>query len=176
MRRIARDDRGTSTMEFALILPVLVLLLVGIVDIARALNAYIVVGSASQEGARYAIVNPTAAPSAIASAARTRAEPLNTASLAITAEYYDNAAATFRPWPSAGIPAITAEYYDNAAATFRPWPSAGIPASSPNTTGVLVRISASYPWSAVSAVAGTFFSGGSGSATLTTSSLMEARR
>jgi len=152
MRRIARDDRGTSTMEFALILPVLVLLLVGIVDIARALNAYIVVGSASQEGARYAIVNPTAAPSAIASAARTRAEPLNTASLAITAEYYDNAAATFRPWPSAGIPA-----------------------SSPNTTGVLVRISASYPWSAVSAVAGTFFSG-SGSATLTTSSLMEARR
>ncbi|TMG48152.1 MAG: hypothetical protein E6H91_06990 [Chloroflexi bacterium] len=152
MRRIARDDRGTSTMEFALILPVLVLLLVGIVDIARALNAYIVVGSASQEGARYAIVNPTAAPSAIASAARTRATPLDTASLAITAEYYDNAAATFRPWPSAGIPA-----------------------SSPNTTGVLVRISASYPWSAVSAVAGTFFSG-SGSATLTTSSLMEARR
>ncbi len=152
MRELRDGDRGTTTLEFALLLPILVLLVVGFVDIARALNAYIIVGGASQEGARYAIVNPTAAPSAIASAARTRAHPLDTAALAINAEYYDNAAATFRPWPSAGIPA-----------------------SSPSMTGVLVRVSASYPWSAVSAVAGTFFSG-SGSATLTSRSLMETRR
>lgn len=152
MHELRRDEQGTSVVEFALLLPLLVLLTVGFIDIARAMNAYVVVGSASQEGARYAIVNPTAAPSAIASAARERVQPLDPSTLGVTAEYYDNAAATFVPWPSAGIPA-----------------------SSPGVTGVMVRINVSYPWSAVSAVAGTFFSS-TGTRTLTTSSIMETRR
>lgn len=152
MHKLKRDQRGTSTVEFALLLPFLILLTVAFIDIARAMNAYVVVGSASQEGARYAIVNPTAAPSAIASAARMRVQPLDPSTLGVTAEYYDNAAATFVPWPSAGIPA-----------------------SSPGVTGVMVRVNVSYPWSAVSAVAGTFFSS-TGTRTLRTSSIMETRR
>ncbi|MEK6227451.1 MAG: TadE/TadG family type IV pilus assembly protein [Chloroflexota bacterium] len=141
-----------STIEFALILPLLILLTVGFLDVARALNAEIVLASASQEGAHYAILNPAAAPSAIASAARARTEPLSPSSIVVTAEYYDNAAATFRPWPSGGIPT-----------------------SSPATTGVLVRVGVSYPWSAVSAIAGNLLSS-TGSNTLTASSLMETRR
>ena len=152
MRKLVLGEGGVSTIEFALIVPVLILLTAAFLDVARALNAAIVLGGASQEGAHYAVLHPTAAPSAIASAARTRTEPLSPNSIAVTAEYYDNAAATFRPWPSAGIPS-----------------------SSPRPTGVVVRISVSYPWSAVSALVDSFFSG-TGSRTLTASSLMETRR
>jgi hypothetical protein len=70
---------------------------------------------------------------------------------------------------------VTAEYYNSSTATFVAWPSAGIPASSPGTTGVLVRVSVSYPWTAVSAVVGNVIPGG-GAATLTASSVMETRR
>ncbi len=152
MHELTHDERAVSTIEFALIVPLLILLTVGFLDIARALNAQIVLSSASQEGAHYAILNPTAAPSAIANAARARVEPL-----------------------SGGAITVTAEYYNTATATFVPWPSAGIPASSPNPTGVMVRVNVSYPWSAVSALADSFFSG-TGSRTLTSASLMETRR
>jgi len=150
--KLVRREAGTSTVELALVLPILILFAVGILDVARAMNAYVVVGSASQEGARYAVVHPTAAPSAIASATRERVAPLDPAALTVTLTYYDNATATFVPWPSAGIPA-----------------------SSPATTGVLVHVEISYPWSAVSAIAGTFFSG-TGSATIRSGALMETRR
>ena len=136
MRQLKRDERGVGTIELALILPVLILLTVGFLDLARALNAAIVVGGASQEGAHYAVLNPAAAPSAIASAARARVQPL-----------------------SPGSVTVTAEYYDNASARFVPWPSTGIPASSPTPTGVVVRVSVSYPWSAVSTLVDSFFSG-----------------
>ena len=145
-------------IEFALIAPLLILLVVGILDVARAMNAVVVLGSASQEGAHYAILNPAATippgesvPPAIASAARARTAPLSANSIAVTAEYYDNAGATFRPWPTAGIPA-----------------------SSP-IAGVMVRVRVTYPWSAVSAIIGNLLSG-VGPNTLTASSLMETRR
>ncbi|TME33514.1 MAG: pilus assembly protein [Chloroflexi bacterium] len=152
MRQLKRDERGVGTIELALILPVLILLTVGFLDLARALNAAIVVGGASQEGAHYAVLNPAAAPSAIASAARARVQPL-----------------------SPGSVTVTAEYYDNASARFVPWPSTGIPASSPTPTGVVVRVSVSYPWSAVSTLVDSFFSG-TGSRTVTANALMETRR
>ena len=159
MRELARGEQGVSVIEFALIAPLLILLVVGFLDVARAMNAVVVLGSASEEGAHYAILNPAATippgesvPPAIASAARARTAPLNASSITITAEYYDNAGATFRPWPSAGIPT-----------------------SSPSTAGVIVRVRVSYPWSAVSAVAGNLLST-TGSNTLTATSLMETRR
>jgi Flp pilus assembly protein TadG len=152
MRELNTDDRGVITVEFALIVPLLILLTVGLLDIARAVNAEIVLGASSEEGAHYAILHPTAAPSAIASAAQMRAQPLTASSITVTAQYYDTATAAWVAWPSAGIPA-----------------------SSPSPQGVLVRISVSYPWSAVSMVADTFFSG-TPSRTLTASSLMETQR
>jgi Flp pilus assembly protein TadG len=159
MRELARGDGGTALIEFALIVPLLILLTVGLLDVARALNAVVVLGSASEEGAHYAILNPTATippgqtvPSGIASAARARTAPLSPSAIAVTAEYYDAAGAIFRPWPSAGIPA-----------------------SSPAPTGVIVRVSVSYQWSAVSAVAGNLLSS-TGSNTLGATSLMETRR
>lgn len=46
-------------IEFALILPILILMLMGILDLGRAIYAYSTVSNAAREGARLAIVNQT---------------------------------------------------------------------------------------------------------------------
>lgn len=50
--------RGQSLVEFTLILPVLVLILMGIVDLGRGIYAYNLVAQAAREGARFASVRP----------------------------------------------------------------------------------------------------------------------
>ena len=50
------SDGGQSLVEFALILTVLSLLLLGIVQIGSALHAYMVISQASREGARVGVV------------------------------------------------------------------------------------------------------------------------
>jgi hypothetical protein len=45
-------DRGAAAVEFALLLPLLLLLLFGIIDFGRALNAQITLTQAAREGAR----------------------------------------------------------------------------------------------------------------------------
>jgi Flp pilus assembly protein TadG len=53
--RTARNtprDRGAAAVEFALLLPLLLLLVFGIIDFGRALNAQITLTQAAREGAR----------------------------------------------------------------------------------------------------------------------------
>ena len=50
---IDKSRRGQSLLEFALILPVLILVLVGVFDLGRALFALITINNAAREGARY---------------------------------------------------------------------------------------------------------------------------
>ena len=45
-------DRGATAVEFALVLPLLLLLVCGIIDFGRALNAEIILTQAAREGAR----------------------------------------------------------------------------------------------------------------------------
>jgi Flp pilus assembly protein TadG len=45
-------DRGAAAVEFALLLPLLLLLIFGIIDFGRALNAQITLTQAAREGAR----------------------------------------------------------------------------------------------------------------------------
>ncbi len=47
-----RKDRGAAMIELALILPILVMLLVGIVDFGRAYSAQVSITGAAREGAR----------------------------------------------------------------------------------------------------------------------------
>ncbi len=54
-------NRGQSLAEMALVLPILVLLLMGILEVGRVLDAWIVVTNAAREGARYAAVGRPAA-------------------------------------------------------------------------------------------------------------------
>lgn len=51
-------QRGQSLVEMALVLPLLLLILLGIVDLGRVFNAYIVITNASREGALYGSFNP----------------------------------------------------------------------------------------------------------------------
>jgi Flp pilus assembly protein TadG len=47
-------DRGTAAVEFALVLPLLLLIVFGMIDLGRALNAQITLTEAAREGARLA--------------------------------------------------------------------------------------------------------------------------
>jgi Flp pilus assembly protein TadG len=54
-------DRGAVAVEFAILLPVLLLVLFGIIDFGRALNAQITITQAAREGARLGAVGVAAA-------------------------------------------------------------------------------------------------------------------
>jgi hypothetical protein len=57
MKRMALDEIGQALVEFALILPVFLLLAVGIFDLGRAVFQVNTLAYASREGTRYAIVH-----------------------------------------------------------------------------------------------------------------------
>lgn len=61
-----RRQKGQSLVEAALILPILLLLLVGVVDLGRAMSTKIALTNASREGARYASRYPDQKSSIIA--------------------------------------------------------------------------------------------------------------
>jgi len=53
-------DRGTAAVEFALVLPLLLLIVFGMIDLGRALNAQITLTEAAREGARLAAIGDPA--------------------------------------------------------------------------------------------------------------------
>lgn len=58
LSRLRRNDRrGQSLVEFAVTMPILLFLLLGIVDFARAWNIYEVLTDAGREGARLAVID-----------------------------------------------------------------------------------------------------------------------
>ena len=62
LRRLARRaSGGQSLVEFALVLPLLILVMVGVFDAGRAIYAYNTVSNAARAGARVAIVNQDSA-------------------------------------------------------------------------------------------------------------------
>ena len=57
-RKLTAKQRGQSLVEFAITLPILVLLLLGTVDFGMALFSYSMLRDAAQEGAFYGSFNP----------------------------------------------------------------------------------------------------------------------
>jgi hypothetical protein len=58
-RKLTRGEDAQSLVEFAFVVPMLLILVFGIIDFGLGLRAYISVSSATREGARYAAVgNP----------------------------------------------------------------------------------------------------------------------
>ena len=55
--RAGRQSRGQSLVEFALIIPIIVLLVAGFVEIGRAVFAYNTIANAARQAARVATVN-----------------------------------------------------------------------------------------------------------------------
>ncbi len=59
VRRFARGDAGQAAVEFALVLPLLLVLVIGIIEFGRAWNEHQVLTDAARQGARIAVVADT---------------------------------------------------------------------------------------------------------------------
>ena len=55
-RLVRRGRRGQALVEFALVIPIVVLLLISLFDLGRAVYAYTTITNAARDGARLAIV------------------------------------------------------------------------------------------------------------------------
>lgn len=75
------SDRGAAAVEFALVLPLLLLLIFGLIDFGRALNEQIVLTQAAREGARVAALGGTDA----VGRTRTAASPLSDVDVTVRA-------------------------------------------------------------------------------------------
>ena len=53
-------ERGAAAIEFALILPILVILVFGVIEFGRVFNAQISITNAAREGARYMAIHNSA--------------------------------------------------------------------------------------------------------------------
>lgn len=76
-KTMMRDDRGQSLVEFALTLPMLLVVMFMITEFGRALYQYNVMAQATREGARTAVVNSSGGAPA---AGRTRMDDFLTGS------------------------------------------------------------------------------------------------
>ena len=74
-----RRSRGQSLVEFALLLPVLLVIMLGLLDLGRAVFAYNAISEAARNGARVAIVNQTPGDICLVAAERAVALGLPTA-------------------------------------------------------------------------------------------------
>ncbi|MCL5677285.1 MAG: pilus assembly protein [Firmicutes bacterium] len=57
--RLGRDEKGQSLVEFALVVPILLLLVLGIMEFGRAYSANLTLQNATREGARLAVTGAT---------------------------------------------------------------------------------------------------------------------
>ncbi len=80
----SRREVGQTLAEFALILLVLMLLIMGIVDFSRAVYARTVMASVAREGARYATANMQATDEQVKAVAKALAAGLNKDDISIT--------------------------------------------------------------------------------------------
>jgi Flp pilus assembly protein TadG len=56
MNMYKKNNKGQAMVETALVLPLLVILIFGIVEFGRIFNAYLIISSVSRDGARWASV------------------------------------------------------------------------------------------------------------------------
>ena len=54
-RSTRRPNRGQALVEFALVLPVLLILLMVLIEVARLFSAWLIVENSAREAARYAV-------------------------------------------------------------------------------------------------------------------------
>jgi len=56
LRRLKKNDRGASLIEFAIVAPLLIVLFMGIIEFGWVYNGYITLNGATREGARIASI------------------------------------------------------------------------------------------------------------------------
>ena len=90
-----RADTGSSAVEFALVVPMLVLLLVGIVEFGRAYNVQNTLSAASREAVRaVALSSGASTPLAVATTAVTSNTTTVSGTVAVAVTFWSGATAT----------------------------------------------------------------------------------
>jgi len=77
-----QKERGQELVEYALILPIMMLILMSILDLGRAVYYYSAIHNSAREGARYGVINPDD-PAGIEAVVRNKAVVLNPANLTV---------------------------------------------------------------------------------------------
>lgn len=110
------DERGQAVVEFALILPVLVGLLLGIIQFGILFNNYVTITDAARAGARKAAVSRFLNDNGAAAEATARgsAQSLNTASFDVTVKACSNGVCNASYWdiPGSDVVVTTTYPYD----------------------------------------------------------------
>jgi Flp pilus assembly protein TadG len=119
-----------ATLEFALVVPVLIVLIIGALDFSRLLVAYTTITNASREGVRYAVLHPAATTMEIQREVQRRSSPLSAGDLTVVVKVEQDG--SLQGWSQA------------------------FPTRTPSDAVVTVVVS--YPWRAASALTGGFFS------------------
>lgn len=78
---LSKNNRGQTLVEFALVLPILVLLIFGMTDFGRVINGYLTTTEASRVGARVAALREDN--TAVETAVRNAAPSLNQSNLSV---------------------------------------------------------------------------------------------
>jgi Flp pilus assembly protein TadG len=111
LRARARETRGQSTVELALVLPLLALVLFACLKIGLGFFSYEQVASAANAGARAAAVNHGGDPSAAArAAARSMSPTLGLTDSQITVSYVSTASPPGTAWSYPGNVTVTIDY------------------------------------------------------------------
>lgn len=84
--RLRRDSRGAAAVEFALVLPVLLLFLGGIIEFSRLMWVQSNLQFAAEEGARYAIAHTEAGADAISAIAQARLTGVETSKVQVAVD------------------------------------------------------------------------------------------
>lgn len=108
-------DRGAAAVEFALVLPVLLLLVLGILEFGRAYHVQTTLSNAARDGVRVMALQDNAA--AAIAAVETSASPLNLADADITVT---PAAGCSSALTGAGLASVTIEYPFSLVSGFLP--------------------------------------------------------
>lgn len=122
LRHARQSEEGQSLVEFALVLPVLLLLILGLFDVARAVWQENTLAYAAREGTRYAIVHgsasndPSSADFTADIEAVVRSAAIGVPDVVVTVGYPDTAASV--PCNDRGCRVVV-----DATAAFVPLPS-----------------------------------------------------
>jgi Flp pilus assembly protein TadG len=139
--RECRNGSGQGLVEFALVFPLIVLILFGILDLGRAVYAYNTIANAARQGARVAAVNQLDPPDSNTSCAKDM--PIEDTTLSSTTPRWSIRACTASSAISLGIKpsAVTV--------TYSPPPNTTISCSEDNSSlhvGCIAKVTVGYSW------------------------------